>query len=562
MAYYGIPSAGAALTASNQADVLQRFGLTTALMTGNTLLGVDGNDVISLGAVARNAVASATMSASGDYYSGINPGEATLTVSLLGSAGTTYSTANSTGSGVSGFSVLVSGVVTSNQGTRALAGSQVYGNAGDDSILLGNRLSSVSASTVGGGAGNDLIGTYTFISGVAAYAGDLSTTGEGGIGIAGSQTKSFIEAGGGNDTIHLIYSSHTSFSANTIQGSQGDDSISFVSTASGGSTASQIFGGGGSDTITTRISSISSTTIGGGGGNDTIVFQAGGTVHGSQINGDTFAVASIYDGSDYISGSVAGAFSSNTIAGGGGNDTVIFSGGNDAGNNLYALNAGDDSLTLNGTISASTIQAGAGNDTITVLSGFKGGAVAYLGGNADIFVASANEVIDSGTFAGTVFGGAGGDELLSGAKHSGGTIGITFGYSAFTDSTLSAYDTIKVNYVSGGGSFVFNMTQGGISQGSFSGSGVTGTDGIATFSSTFSTDLTARVEALDTSLTTQGAAVTFRGGTGLNYLFVQGGSTGISDDLLVQIGGDAKDSAAQSLTVAGSKNITVTLAGN
>jgi len=554
MAIYGIPSAGAALTASTQDDVLQRFGLSTALMTGNTLLGLQGNDVIALGAVGYNGATTATWSS----VSGIG---ATMTLSgtLFASAGRTYVSSVSTGSGQSGLSVAVSGVVTANQGTRSLANSQVYGNEGNDSILFGNTLTSVNSVSVGGGSGNDLIGTYTYISSTVEYAGSLGTN-QGGVGLAGSQSAFLVEAGGGDDTIRLIFSSHTSINANTIQGGQGNDSIVFVATASGGATSTQVLGGGGDDVLNYQVSSNSGNTIAGGGGNDTIVFSAAGTFIASQIHGDTFAQSSIYDGNDYISGSIAGAFSSNTIGGGLGNDTIYFSGGDDAGNNLYALNGGNDSLTLAGTVSASSIQAGAGQDTVTVLSSFKGGSIAWLGGDADVFTLSAAAVVDSG-YAGTVFGGAGGDELLSAAAHSGGTIGITFGYSANTDSTLSAYDTIALNYVSGGGTFVFNMVQGGINNASFSGNGVTGTNGVATFTSTFSTDLTARVEALNSSVSA-GGAVTFRGGTGLNYLFVQGGTSSLADDLLVQVGGNAKNSAAQSLTVAGGKNISLTLAGN
>ena len=50
MAYYGIPSAAQALTASVGNDTVEVANLGGTLVTAQSIYGGDGNDVISLGA--------------------------------------------------------------------------------------------------------------------------------------------------------------------------------------------------------------------------------------------------------------------------------------------------------------------------------------------------------------------------------------------------------------------------------------------------------------------------------------------------------------------------------
>ena len=59
MAYYGIPSAGQALTASTANDTITLASLGGTLVTAQSIFGADGNDVISLGALGITATASA-----------------------------------------------------------------------------------------------------------------------------------------------------------------------------------------------------------------------------------------------------------------------------------------------------------------------------------------------------------------------------------------------------------------------------------------------------------------------------------------------------------------------
>ena len=62
MAYYGIPSAAQALTASIGNDTVEVANLGGTLLTAQSIYGADGNDVISLGAVGTIVTGSATMS--------------------------------------------------------------------------------------------------------------------------------------------------------------------------------------------------------------------------------------------------------------------------------------------------------------------------------------------------------------------------------------------------------------------------------------------------------------------------------------------------------------------
>ena len=153
MAYYGIPSAGLVLTASTANDTVAMANLgggTT--VTAASVYGADGNDIISLGAVGLTAVATSTIS--GRDVSG---GLVEITASLVGSATyTNQASGNMTGGET--MSVAVTGVITSQQAARIVNGAMFQANAGNDSIALGDRLSRVSATTLAGGAGNDIIG--------------------------------------------------------------------------------------------------------------------------------------------------------------------------------------------------------------------------------------------------------------------------------------------------------------------------------------------------------------------------------------------------------------------
>ena len=154
MAFYGIPSAGGSLSATESNDTVALAGRQSGTLTANTVLGLGGNDLLYLGAQGFTAVASARILVSGSGNSGSYSGAA----SLVGEDITYVDSFSGTWSGATASAAIsggVTGVVTSQAAARQFIASQLYGNAGNDSIALGNQLSTVSASTIGGGAGDD-----------------------------------------------------------------------------------------------------------------------------------------------------------------------------------------------------------------------------------------------------------------------------------------------------------------------------------------------------------------------------------------------------------------------
>ena len=125
-----------------------------------------------------------------------------------------------------------------------------------------------------------------------------------------------------------------------------------------------------------------------------------------------------------------------------------------------------------------------------------------------------------------------------------------------TDS-ITAFDTVAVGIAAAeSGSYKFQYAAGGAVGGTFSGEGVTSTNGVITFTSTYSNDVTARASAVAANASTGDAAV-FIDGSGINYLFVKGAS----DNLVVQVGtasvsGGLNDA---SLSIAAGKTITLNL---
>ena len=89
MAYYGIPSAAASLSATNSDDTISILGRSTTL-TAQSVYGANGNDVISLAAVGKTAVASSTISVvSGIALSGGAKFTVKDIVTLVGASATT-----------------------------------------------------------------------------------------------------------------------------------------------------------------------------------------------------------------------------------------------------------------------------------------------------------------------------------------------------------------------------------------------------------------------------------------------------------------------------------------
>ena len=538
MAYYGIPSAGLVLTASTANDTVAMANLgggTT--ITAASVYGADGNDIISLGAVGLTAVATSTISGRDD-----SGGVVEITASLVGSA-TYKNQASGSMTGAETMSVAVTGVITSQQAARIVNGAMFQANAGNDSIALGDRLSRVSATTIAGGAGNDIIGGYTNVNNKWT-----ATTVSG-----ASFVTSDIEGGNGNDTVYLRGSA--AYSAVDLNANKGNDLVDFQSAV----VSKSIFGlGAGNDELSGQFLSLTTATIAGGKGNDTI--QINSTTNTNLVVGGDRAgnVNTDGDGNDSIT--INSTVTGSTVYGGGGNDSITWSGV--AGSaNLISLNKGNDVFTANdkADINDSTISLGAGNDLFRSQGTAKiDSSTINLGKGADTFSLSSIDV-STGSFAGsTINGGAGADFVLGSASIANGdTVAFTLGYATATDSTITAFDTVAVGIAAAeSGDYKFQYAPGGAVGASFSGVGVTSTNGVITFTSTYNNDVTARYSAVAANASTGDAAV-FIDGSGINYLFVKGAS----DNLVVQVGtasvsGGLNDAG---LSIAAGKTITLSL---
>lgn len=567
MANFGIVGLGTALSASDGADTIL-FQNSTATLSANTVNGLAGNDLIYIGSQGYTAVASGTSTlVVGTGFTGEVRTNIILSgsVSLVGQDvvySRTFSTAI-TGGGTKLASGHITGVVTSQNAVRTSYSSQLWGAAGDDSIYLGDGTAIWSSVTVGGGAGNDRIGSISYVNEVSADGTFTAGT---------VLAKSFVEGGGGNDTIYFALGTAAA-SALTIQGGQGNDSIVFTATNSDANNINQnlILGGGGDDVITGAADQFSADTVLGGGGNDTIYvdFLSAGSllIAGDQNLGSTNA----YDGNDLIRISADDTATSFTVVAGAGNDSITFVNQATAeqGVNTFYLMAGDDILSA-GANSADTVYAGAGQDSVYI-----GGTIAantdsrnslfFLGGDNDLLSLAGSAASAAGELAGnTVWGGAGADLFTASAAATTTTLetaGITFGYSANTDSTLSAMDTIAIGFQSNEDNFYrFRVDNGSnVALASFSAAGgqATGTNGVVIFSANFNDGLTARVDIVNANTTSNQFATFVAGANNTRYIFIQGGDTSsTTDDLLVQVGTAGTAALAQAaVTITNGKNI-------
>ena len=193
--------------------------------------------------------------------------------------------------------------------------SIIAGGKGNDSIYLGDQLATFDKTSVNGGAGNDILGTYN--SG-ASTAGDVAqfTGGE-------------IRGGKGNDTVFVTVSAASATDFKVV-GNAGVDSVAFSAT----NEANSGFVGGGADADSVHFARCYSidTTIKGGDGNDTINVASTTTTTRDLIEGDSIDAGTGVDTLNLDLGTV----SATSVYGGDGNDSIVLSGLADGGSNLYA----------------------------------------------------------------------------------------------------------------------------------------------------------------------------------------------------------------------------------
>ncbi len=449
----------------------------------------------------------------------------------------------------------------------AVQATTIEGLAGNDSVVItdgGTSATGVRIDVVGGADSIVLSGgTYSASNFLAGAGGDTVLI------VSGSHPNSTVNGGDGNDFIRIAGSV---FGSSRITLGGGIDTI-HVSGSNVDISRSFIGAGSGSDSINIQQSgALTQTEIIGGGGNDVIFVSGIVSGQGVDINGDSGANGGGADTITYNS-----VFSASTIRGKGGADSIIIASGM-AGTGVEVLgNAGGDTISVTDNIADVTgalVGAGSGNDLVLL-----SGAAEALGSLASIKAGGGADTIDlnseatSGTIiSGKIFGGAGADSInLASADFALGG-GGSVAYEALSESTLTTMDTILVT----GGAVGFGLGSGAIGGGDLTGvlslsfSAVTlnlqtgiaagvgfvgvNNDGLlqsADFSDqgTTAASVTARATLLDGQSSTLGETFAFEDGDDNAYLFIQGGSVGTDDDLIVNIGSADQLSATNGVTM-------------
>ena len=413
-------------------------------------------------------------------------------------------------------------------------GQVTRGTTGDDTVVYGEA--GISASTLIGNQGNDTVtlaasGTFQSTDFMMNPGNDVLN-----VDFTTNSVKSSNFFGGGADHDQLILSNAAGVNVFVAKGGSGKDTIQLHNIA--GDQIS-VAGNAGHDAITISGATWSGGSyIGGGKGLDTI------TVTG--VNGSLGEV-DIYGGqkADVISlSNTLGAKS--TVNGDSGYD-VISADTIKTGSYING-NAGNDTITINGvTGTGSTIGGGQGADVIFV-SGLSTGNVIAGGKGFDKITVSG---VSKDT---TIIGGNAADTIkVSNSEN-------IFKFNTATESNYFNTDDITV----AAGATNLLMVNSAVSvvndlalvvrSGTSSVTGLKVVAGkIESVNKVLSGGtITATVEALDKleQLTGKGKAVSFDHGNN-SYVFIQGGSAGVNDDVLVKF-----NSAGASINALGDSTST------
>ena len=333
----------------------------------------------------------------------------------------------------------------------------LFGGAGNDSILGGSGRDSLSGDagddtldgqggndTLDGGAGDDTIDwdgdgdgddtvvpgdggdTITVTGSGAADTFDVRQNGSDLVirrgtssisipttGLAAGIEQVVLNAGNGADTITIGNLDQVGATLLTVNGEDGNDTISALGAAIG-SVRLLIDGGAGDDTLTgsddadTILGGAGLDVITGNNGNDTLLGGADADVISGNNGND---VIDGNDGDDTLLGdagddSVSGSFGNDMLVGYVGNDTLDGSFGDDLLNGM----SGDDSLL--GSFGNDRIAAGSGDDTVRggndndTIQGHSGADLIDGGHGDDLIMGQAGDD--------TIFGDDGNDTIMGG----------------------------------------------------------------------------------------------------------------------------------------------------
>jgi Ca2+-binding RTX toxin-like protein len=471
--------------------------------------------------------------------------------------------------------------------------SLLFGNEGDDTLLLGNTSSDSAFGGQGADylfAGSNATADNQFLGGDKG-ADEIVYLGAGdGVVLNGDLNAAGQSAGtdSGDDVFTLGSGGATNL---IITGNAGNDSISGTLGAD-----AQVYMGQGDDyfNITTSGSSVISGDLGNDsgsialGGNDTVFGDGAAQGSGATLGDDELVLTG--SGGNVIFGDTAegtdggndlidvtGLGSGNLVYGGGGDDEIVSAGDNTlvggAGNDIYSFGAGDvipyDSLGINTYVAGTGVSLA---DVVTVNPGdsFTGGATFLI---ADSNNASQVKFLESGgvitgdeidiinitnvdaksslnggddTFTGGVLAATGGvdagsgNDLISftGTSIGAGTVAGGAGDDLIDFSNAEA--VVAANVTGGDGNDTMDVA--GIFAGSFSGGAGNDVLSIGTLGAGASIDMGAgdeRVVIDSVGSDTAGVASIF-GGDGNDTISVGSGATGTSIDLVFD-GGAGND---------------------
>lgn len=415
----------------------------------------------------------------------------------------------------------------------------INGLAGNDTIS--GNISTFKRASILGGDGDDVVAFSSLLITASKGVVNLGTGSDRFSGMIANAPEMSILGYDGNDTIGINGSLSGFLQSSRILGGQGLDQLNIsLKTANN----FIIAGGGDSDSITfsSFAESLASGTVAGGGGSDVISgYFHSLAVSGFVVAGDNPLTSEAgYDGNDTLLISAANNMASSTINGQGGRDLISID--YIGTSNLINGNSGNDTLEFRLANSlqsgiATTIGGGQGDDNIylnfsSMVAGYASGLSVQGGGGNDSITIEADTAISAASRS--VYGGEGSDLFdLTGngiTNASSGGLAI-FSYANMRESTANATDFYSgiVNqmwfYVSGVSGSVAMSGQ------TSTGGNYIITGGIAYFTSTFSTDISARASIIDGLATGVGSVVLFGNGANgaNNYLFVQGGA----DDLVL-----------------------------
>ena len=445
----------------------------------------------------------------------------------------------------------------------ALQASTILGLDGNDTINIAenaNNASATSGPSINGGAGNDsiIVNALTYSAGQATLFGG---SGADTITVSGGSV-SLLKTGTGADFVRATAA--TTVSSMTF-GADADD-LTFS-----GTIKEVGFGSGNDNVSASNFTTLSSSLFKLGDGADTIAATISG-VSGFELRGDTTNTSAGNDSIDLTIGQVIDL----KVKGAGGNDTFNISGVSQS--SLIAGNAGNDSIVLSGQADDYSIRGGSGNDTIALTDALTNGFSAVINGGAgndSIFI---NAEFSGDATNTDIFGGAGADTVtISGATIESGTTFATFNFSSLSDSTLGSMDVFNLGTANASGSadadFNFSNSahldavgaaSAGILFNSVANKATMGANGVVIFSGTLAvSSVTASMATVDTLTLAdgEGAVALFATVGGDEYLFMQGGTAGTSDDALVSLAGlsaqtIAIDNSAAVVTFSGDASTT------